>query len=153
VLDFRHRTVALVRARWPALTFWIVAYKVCSFLIELACLRALGVGADQIGWVEVLAAYSLGELLSTSPVTPAGVGFVEAGNAFILVHFGVPQETAVAAVFLFRAFDYLLEIPLGGAAWIVWATRRRWRRPPGSVVDTLFEPRRTLRHDRVDSSG
>jgi uncharacterized protein (TIRG00374 family) len=133
VLDFRHRTRTLVERRWMGLTVWMVAYKVSSFFLELACVRAIGIGADEVSWVEVLAAYAFGELLTAIPLTPSGVGFVETGNAGLLVAFGAPDDAALAAVFLFRAFDYLIEIPAGGAAWVVWATKHSWRRPVGSM--------------------
>jgi uncharacterized membrane protein YbhN (UPF0104 family) len=133
VIDFRHRTTVLVRERWAGLTWWIVAYKFSSFILELLCVRAVGIGSDVVGPIEVLAAYTLGELFSASPVTPAGVGFVEAGNASVLIFFGAPKDAAVASVILFRVFDYLLEVPAGALAWLVWATRRKWRQPPGTV--------------------
>jgi uncharacterized membrane protein YbhN (UPF0104 family) len=133
VLDFRDRSAILVRRQWRSLTGWLIAYKFSSFLLELLCIRVVGIGSDVIGPVEVLAAYTLGELLSANPVTPSGVGFVEAGNATVLIFFGAPHDAAVAAVILFRIFDYLLEIPAGALAWVVWATKRSWRRPPGTI--------------------
>lgn len=133
VLDFRHRSVALVRHKWVSLTAWMSAYKVTSFLLQLLCVRAIGIGADQLGWVEVLAAYTLGELLTASPVTPSGVGLVELGSSGLMISFGAPQDAAVASVLLFRAFTYLFEIPAGGLAWLVWATKRSWRRAPGET--------------------
>ncbi|MCX7619529.1 MAG: flippase-like domain-containing protein [Acidimicrobiales bacterium] len=126
VVEFRRKIVGLVRQHWMALTIWMVAYKVSSFVLQLLCVRALGI--TELGWVEVLAAYTFGELLTTIPLTPSGVGFVEAGSAGIMVAFGTPNEAALAAVFLFRGFTYLFEIPAGGLAWLIWATRRSWRR-------------------------
>ena len=137
MLAFRGRTVDLVKERWGRLTFWILAYKTTSFLLELACVRAIGIGGDELSWVQILAAYALGEVLTTVPLTPSGVGVVEAGNASVLIAFGAPHDAAIAAVLLFRAFDYLFEIPLGGLAWIVWATNRRWRKPaPETDLET-----------------
>lgn len=133
VLEFRHRSLVLIKRRWIGLTVWMVAYKATSFFLELACLRAVGITADDVPWVGVLAAYAFGELLTAIPITPSGVGFVEAGNAGLLTAFGVPAEAALAAVFLFRAFDYLIEIPAGALAWGVWAGKRSWRKPPGTM--------------------
>lgn len=129
VLDFRHQTMGLVKARWRALTIWMVLYKVSQGVLSLMAARAVGI---EIGWLEIFAVYTLGELLSTIPLTPGGVGFVEAGSAGLLVSFGAPNEAALAAVLLYRTFTYLFEIPLGGIGWITWATRTRWRRPVGS---------------------
>lgn len=129
VLEFRHQTVGLVREHWRGLTAWMVLYKVSQGLLSLMAARAVGI---EIGWLEIFAVYTFGELLSTIPLTPGGVGFVEAGSAGLLVSFGAPNEAALAAVLLYRAFTYLFEIPLGGVGWITWATRTSWRRPVGS---------------------
>jgi uncharacterized protein (TIRG00374 family) len=129
VLEFRHQTVGLVRAHWRGLTAWMVLYKVSQGLLSLMAARAVGI---EIGWLEIFAVYTFGELLSTIPLTPGGVGFVEAGSAGLLVSFGAPNEAALAAVLLYRTFTYLFEIPLGGVGWITWATRTSWRRPVGS---------------------
>ena len=128
VLDFRHRCFGLVRARWVALTWWMVAYKVTSFLLQLLCVRAIGIAGDQLTWIEVLAAYTLGELLTASPFTPSGLGLVELGSAGLMIRFGAPDSAAFASVLLFRSFTYLLEIPAGALGWLVWATKRSWRR-------------------------
>ena len=130
VMEFRHRTVGLVRSRWLRITVWMVLYKTSQALLSLLCARA--VGLDGVTSIQIFAVYTFGELLSTIPFTPSGVGFVEAGSAQLLVTFGASADAAVAAVALYRAFTYLFEIPLGGVGWLTWATRRSWRRPPGS---------------------
>jgi uncharacterized membrane protein YbhN (UPF0104 family) len=131
ILDFRHRTVGLVAARWRSLTFWMVAYKASQALLQLFCAKA--VGLDGVGWIQIFAVYAFGELLTTIPVTPSGVGFVEGGSAQLLVAFGGQPDAALAAVLFYRTFTYLLEIPLGGAGWLAWATRHSWRKPSGSL--------------------
>ena len=127
VLEFRAESVDLVSRRWLGLTVWIGLYKLTSFGLQLLCVRALGI--DELGWVAVLAAYTFGELLTTIPVTPSGVGFVEAGSAGIMVAFGAGEADALAAVFLFRAFTYLLEVPIGAIGWAIWAGMTSWRKP------------------------
>ncbi len=133
VLEFRHQTLGLVRRHWRSLTVWMVLYKVSQGVLSLMAARAVGV---EIGWLEIFAVYTFGELLSTIPLTPGGVGFVEAGSAGLLVSFGAPNDAALAAVLLYRAFTYLFEIPLGGVGWITWATRTSWRKPAGSMSGT-----------------
>jgi uncharacterized protein (TIRG00374 family) len=131
VLDFRHQTMGLVGSRWRGLTVWMVLYKVSQGVLSLMAARAVGI---EIGWLEIFAVYTFGELLSTIPLTPGGVGFVEAGSAGLLVSFGAPNEAALAAVLLYRTFTYLFEIPLGGIGWITWATRTSWRKPIGTMT-------------------
>lgn len=131
VLDFRHNSIGLVRRRWLPITVWIVAFNGLQYLLLLACVRAIGV--QDVGWAEVFAAFAFARLLETVPLTPSGVGFVEAGAASALIAFGGGQDASTAAVFLFRGFVYLLEIPVGALCWVLWASLRSWRRPIGSV--------------------
>lgn len=131
VVEFRHRTIGLVRRHWGRLTVWMVMYKLSQALLQLMCARAVGI---QVGWIEIFAVYTFGELLTTIPLTPSGVGFVETGAAGLLVAFGAPNDAALAAVLLYRAFTYLFEIPLGGVGWITWSTKHSWRKPPGSMT-------------------
>lgn len=129
VLDFRHRSIGLLRGHWWRLTLWMLAYNAGQFLLLLACVRAIGIDTSQLGWVEVFAAFAFARLLETIPLTPSGVGFVEAGAVAALIGFGGTDAGSTAAVFLFRGFTYLLEIPLGAVGWGVWAGMRRWRKP------------------------
>ena len=131
VLDFRHQSVRLVSRRWWAITLWIVVFNGLQFTLLLACVRAVGI--DGLTASEVFAAFAFARLLETIPLTPSGVGFVETGAAAALIGFGGGDDASTAAVFLFRGFVYLLEIPVGALAWIVWGTVRRWRRPMGSI--------------------
>ena len=82
---------------------------------------------------DVFAAFAFARLLETIPLTPSGVGFVEAGAAAALISFGGADDASTAAVFLFRGFVYLLEIPVGALAWVVWSLARGWRRPMGTA--------------------
>jgi uncharacterized membrane protein YbhN (UPF0104 family) len=129
VLDFRHQSIDLLRARWRQLTVWMLVYNAGQFTLLLLCVRVLGTDTHDLGWIEVLAAYAFANVLTTIAVTPSGVGFVEAGAVAALIAFGGPEAASAAAVFLFRGFTYLMEIPLGAIGWLVWGTRRSWRRP------------------------
>jgi len=131
ILDFRHESIGLVRRHWLRLTIWIVVYNGMQYLLLLTCVRLMHM--NDVGWAEVFAAFAFARLLETIPLTPSGVGFVEAGAASALIAFGGDEASATAAVFLFRGFVYLLEIPLGASAWLLWASLRGWRRPVGSV--------------------
>ena len=126
----------------------MVLYKVSQGLLSLMAARAVGI---EIGWLEIFAVYTFGELLSTIPLTPGGVGFVEAGSAGLLVSFGAPNEAALAAVLLYRAFTYLFEIPLGGVGWLTWATRTSWREPVGTMTADRPRPAVPVPYDVTGS--
>jgi putative heme transporter len=129
VLDFRHRSLGLLRTSWKRLTVWMLVYNTGQFVLLLLCVRALGTTTDELGWVEVFAAFAFANLLTTIAVTPSGVGFVEAGAVAALIAFGGPEAGSAAAVFLFRGLTYLMEIPLGALGWVVWASHTGWREP------------------------
>jgi uncharacterized membrane protein YbhN (UPF0104 family) len=113
---------------------WMLIYNTGQFLLLLLCVRAIGADTNELGWIEVLAAFAFANLLTTIAITPSGVGFVEAGTVAALIAFGGPEAGSAAAVFLFRALTYLMEIPLGALGWVVWAGRSSWRRPIASDV-------------------
>ncbi len=133
VLDFRRHSIGLLRRHWALITMWVVLFNLIQYLLLLACVRSIGLDTHELGWIEVFAAFAFARLLETIPITPSGVGFVETGAAATLISFGGHAEAATAAVFLFRGFTYLLEIPTGAIAWGVWASMRRWRRPIGTA--------------------
>jgi len=77
-----------------------------------------------LGLVVVAAALAVDRLLTMVPITPAGAGLVEAGTVAVLVALGVDAVLATSTVLVYRAFTFLLEIPVGGAAFAVWLLRR-----------------------------
>jgi uncharacterized membrane protein YbhN (UPF0104 family) len=68
----------------------------------------------------VLLAYVLSLALALVPITPGGLGFVEAGLTSILVLAGVDGDQAVIATLLYRLVSFWLPIPLGALAWAGW---------------------------------
>ena len=126
----RARGLDLVRRRWMALTVSLLAPNLIDFFILLLCLRALGVTAGQVGWQDVLVAYSVSKLLTVIPITPGGIGILELGLVGILVGAGGPEEQVVAATLLFRGLTFLPAFPMGavlGARWHFWNRDRKRR--------------------------
>lgn len=68
----------------------------------------------------VLLAYCLSLALALVPITPGGLGFVEAGLTSILVLAGVSADQAVLGTLLYRLVAFWLPIPLGALAWAGW---------------------------------
>jgi uncharacterized protein (TIRG00374 family) len=93
-----------------------------DYLALLAALRA--VGADPRPSL-VLLAYTAAEVLALIPVTPGGLGFVEAGLVGTLGLAGVPAADALAATLLYRIVAFWLPLPAGGVAYLLF--RRRYR--------------------------
>ena len=64
----------------------------------------------------VLLAFCAAQFLGTLPLTPGGLGFVEAGLTGTLVLAGVPAGAAVVATLGYRLVSFWLPIPAGGVA-------------------------------------
>jgi len=123
----REHVVALVRAGWWRLTLSLVGFLGSQALLLLVSLRVLG---SDLGAAQVFAGYAFGRLLSTIPITPGGVGVTETGVAGLLVAFGGDPGVCTSAVLLFSGFAFFAEFPAGAVGYLVWQTRRSWRRTP-----------------------
>lgn len=128
-IAFRADTVGLLRRRWLRLTLATLVSHISLYLVLLGALRNVGVGADQLTWIEVLAAFAFVRLISALPITPGGVGVVELGYAAVLT-IGMDAASSgkvVAAVLLFRAITYALPVPLGATSYVIWRRNESWR--------------------------
>jgi uncharacterized protein (TIRG00374 family) len=128
--DFRAGASSLLARRWLRITAAAVASHLALWLVLLACLRASGLGQGQVSWQASLAAFAFVRLVSVLPLTPGGVGVVEAGLTGPLI-VGLPPAAAArvaAAVLLYRAVTYLLPIPLGALAYLWWRRTHHARR-------------------------
>lgn len=88
-------------------------------------IRALDLPDANLGISASLFVALAGSLLTAIPLTPAGVGFVEAGIVGLLTLYGVVGEPAVAVALTDRAISILTVIVLGG---IVYAFSTKVRR-------------------------
>ncbi len=115
--------------------------SLANWLSDLACLTlsfmAVGVG---VPWRGLLLAYGAGQLASTLPITPGGLGAVEGSLTVALVTFGGATQSTVAAVLLYRLLSFWLVLPVGWFCWAALAVAGR-RNPPLPVqVPALESP-------------
>jgi uncharacterized membrane protein YbhN (UPF0104 family) len=135
MLRERDEIVAAVRPHWRrALTLaaanWLFDYAVLVFALA-------AVGAEpRLSFV--LLAYSGAQVLALIPLTPGGLGFVEAGLAGILPLGGVPVADGLVAVLAYRIFSFWLPIPAGGIAYL--SARHRYGQKPASATGVGAEP-------------
>ena len=112
-----------LRNRLPRL----VAFSVAGWVLEGAALyataAAVGVPVPAVGALVVALAASL---LSTVPITPAGLGFTEAGMVVLLGWLGLDLSTATAVTLLFRLINYWSIVALG---FVLYVSLRNGRRP------------------------
>jgi uncharacterized protein (TIRG00374 family) len=116
--DFIRSTVG---KRWRAATLAAIGNTGFDYLALLCALRA--VGAEPRPSLVILA-YTAAQLLALIPLTPGGLGFVEAGLVGTLTVAGVPANDALTATLLYRLVAYWLPLPLGGIAYVLF--RRRY---------------------------
>jgi putative heme transporter len=134
--SFRADTVELVHRRWVAITLTTVLSQLALYFVLVLSLRHLGVSERELSAVEIFAVYAFGRLLTALPITPGGLGFVELGYIGGLVAAGGAKPEVVAAVLLFRALTYGIQIPLGAFTYMIWRAKSSWRRdepPEGSI--------------------
>jgi hypothetical protein len=105
---------------WKALL--LVAGRIgFDYFSLLAVLRATGTRPDP---ALVLLAYAATAVLALLPITPGGLGIVEASLSGLLVLANVPVGNAVVATLGFRLGSYWLPTIAGGICYILY--RRRY---------------------------
>lgn len=125
LIVFRLRAHDLIKTRWRMLTVTNIATQLMPFLIVWAALGGLGAFPDEISFVEVFAAYAIAQLLVSIPITPGGLGTVDAALVAMLTAFGVAGPAAVAADLLWRLVWFLPQMLAGVAALLVSIVARR----------------------------
>ena len=66
----------------------------------------------------LLVSYGLANVLAAIPLTPGGLGVVEATLTSTLVGFGTPRGIAILGVLAYRLVNFWLPIPVGGVAYL-----------------------------------
>ncbi len=118
----RRRLAEALARKWPEALAASVGRWAFDYLTLLAALWAVDAQPNPS---LVLLAFVLSILLSFIPLTPGGLGFVEAGLTGTLALAGVAASDAVVAALAYRLFSYWLHLPVGLAAYGLF--RRRYR--------------------------
>lgn len=124
LLALREETLELVRRRWLALSLTTLANQLTGYLMLDLSLRAVGIPLSQLSIAETFAAWSIGRLLGSLPITPGGIGVVELGLVGTLVAFGGRDAPVVAGVLLYRFLVVVPTLVLGAIAGLTWRLRR-----------------------------
>lgn len=120
LLHERDSLLVAFGARWKAAVLGSAGKWILDYLALLACLRAVGAEPNP---ALVLLAFVAGAFLGMIPLTPGGLGFVEAGLTGLLALAGVSAGAAVVATLAYRLVSYWLPIPAGGVAYLVFRHR------------------------------
>ncbi|HWE57377.1 MAG TPA: YbhN family protein [Acidimicrobiales bacterium] len=116
--ELGQRREAMVQALvWAALNWILDAGSLWVFV------RAFGHWVNPDG---LLVAYGLANVLAAIPITPGGLGVVEATLGSLLVGFGTTSAVATLGVISYRLVQFWAPIPVGGLAYLsLQATRHQ----------------------------
>jgi putative heme transporter len=121
LLRERDIVVGVLGRQWWEALLLAAGRWVLDYLTLVAALYAVG-ATPRVSLV--LLAFCAAQLLGNLPLTPGGLGFVEAGLTGMLALAGVGAGAAVLATLAYRLLSFWLPIPAGAVAAIVH--RRRY---------------------------
>jgi putative heme transporter len=117
------------------------AYAMGNWVLDIACLlftaRAFGL---RVGLLGVVGAWLAVQLVRQIPVTPGGIGIVEAGLIVALVAAGATGGTAAAVVLTYRILSCWLIAPIGMLAWVGLQASDRRAEDSGAEDSGAEEP-------------
>jgi len=125
VVRQRNQIISALGARWEQALLAAVGKWLLDYLALVCALYAVG-ARPRLSLV--LLAYGVGAVAGMIPVTPGGLGFVEAGLVGTLALAGIGGEQALLATLAYRIASYWLPMLAGLGGWI--AFRRRFGHPP-----------------------
>ncbi len=129
---FREQTYDVVARRWGPLTLTNFAQQFSQFFVLLVAIYGLGGRSTGVNPAEVFAAFAIARLAGFIPVTPGGLGTVDAALVGLLSAFGMSKDEALAADLLWRAATFVPQVVIGIVTFLVWrvqAARRGSSRP------------------------
>ena len=119
---FRETVGVIIRQRWyfgfPA----ALVTQLLLFGILLTSMRGVGITSEQLHWAEIFAAFTLVQVITIIPIMPGGIGIAEAAYVTLLVGQSNRQlaDTVTAGALVYRVFSWLLILPFGAIAWLLW---------------------------------
>jgi hypothetical protein len=94
-------------------------WAAANWLADAAALWLFLAAFGELTWPDALVvSYGLAYVLAAVPITPGGLGVVEAVLTSSLVGFGIPRGVAILGVVSYRLVNFWLPIPLGAAAYV-----------------------------------
>ncbi len=144
VLKFRSDIADLVTRRWAAITGAQLSVSVTQFLIFYVSLRGVeGWGAAGTSFLVAFGSFAVAQIGLMIPITPGGLGTVDAAMIALLTTLGVDTGAATAADLVWRAASFVPQIIIGVIALVTWS--RQGAR--------ALAARDAARHDSAGQSG
>ena len=122
IVKFRVDMADVLARRWLHLTGAQVGVAFTQFLVLYVALRGIQ-GWDKPGtsMLAVFAAFGISQIMLMVPITPGGLGTVDALLISILILVGVEPGAATAADLVWRAVSYVPQIIIGIVALVSWS--------------------------------
>ncbi len=120
MLEQRDRVRSTLGSQWLWALVAVTAKWAFDFFALVAAVAATGV---RVHTVPLLLAYVAASVLGMIPITPGGLGFVEAGLAVTLVWAGLPTANATLATLAYRLVSYWLPLVAGLLAALAYRRR------------------------------
>ena len=139
LLEIRDAIVRRLGARWWQALLLAAGNWTFDYFALLAALTAVGSKPHPS---LVILAYVAAAVLGMIPLTPGGLGFVEAGLTGTLTLAGIPAAKAVLATLAYRLVSYWLPLVAGPVAAVVHVRRfgRRGRADARAVSGSPGPP-------------
>ncbi|HEX6888109.1 MAG TPA: lysylphosphatidylglycerol synthase transmembrane domain-containing protein [Candidatus Nanopelagicales bacterium] len=120
-VDLRTSTKDVVFGRWR----WVTVSNYLVILAQFAVLwfaiqGVLGDAPTSLTLAGAFAAFAISRMASMIPVTPGGLGTVDAALIALLTTFGLTNEQAVAATLVWRACSWVPQVCLGIVTFVYW---------------------------------
>lgn len=121
IAKFRTDMYGLLKRRWTAITGAQIAVSFAQFLVLFVALRGIqGWDSPSVNPLVIFAAFAISQIGLMIPITPGGLGTVDAFMISLLVAFGVDNGVATAADLVWRAASYVPQIIIGILALLSW---------------------------------
>lgn len=122
--------------RWHVALAGAVGKVGFDYLALVCCLGAVGSHPEPS---LVLLAYVGGALLALIPITPGGLGFVEAGLTGLLTAAGVGAQQALVSTLAYRLVSFWIPLPAGAVAHLMFRHRYGAEPEPDSEPESASE--------------
>ena len=150
VSQFKSQTTHIVHRRGWLLTWTTLANQLVGFVLVLIIVRAVRITTGDVTYVAVFTSFALARLAGAIPVTPGGLGTVDAAFVSLMTAFGASSSRALAADLIWRLMVYFLPIIPGIITYVIWlrghdrhaqrATCREGRQPSSGCSAEVVNP-------------
>ena len=122
--DFKSQTAHIVRHRGWLLTGTTLANQLVGFVLVLIIVRAVGITTGQVTVIAVFTSFAVARLAGAIPITPGGLGTLDAAFLSLMTAFGASSSRALAADLIWRLTVYFLPIIPGIVTYLIWLRAR-----------------------------